>query len=359
MMTRKSAFFSASILLWLVGPSLSHADTATYELVFESTWSAATHPTAFPNNAHYSGGYGATHNENYTLWEPGGMASPGVQRIAETGSNSLAVPEVTSAIADETAFSIVSFTGIGTPRTTTSRVSASSTHPLISFVTMIAPSPDWIVGAHDVNLIDEAGNWVPEIVIDAIPYDAGTDSGANFTSGNLATTPHEPIFRITGAPYDGENSDPLGSFTLRLTSLPGDFDGSGAVDVGDISVLCFRLGESHPLFELTGDDTIGMDDVNELVERVMGTRVGDTDLNGTVDFDDFLTLSGNFNQVSDWSGGDFNCDRNVEFADFLALSENFGFGVSDGDELAAVPEPTSLCLGLGAMLGLAAIRRRR
>ena len=52
---------------------------------------------------------------------------------------------------------------------------------------------------------------------------------------------------------------------------------------------------------------------------------GDADLDGDVDFDDFLTLSGNFQaQNALWADGDFNVDMRVDFDDFLFLSRNFG-----------------------------------
>lgn len=59
---------------------------------------------------------------------------------------------------------------------------------------------------------------------------------------------------------------------------------------------------------------------------MLGTRPGDTDLDGDVDFRDFLVFSVGFGQANvGWSGGDFNCSGDVTFADFLLLSANFGF----------------------------------
>ena len=54
-------------------------------------------------------------------------------------------------------------------------------------------------------------------------------------------------------------------------------------------------------------------------------RRGDTNLDGEVDFADFLVLSNNFGKTVDavWADGDFDGDGKVEFADFLILSGNF------------------------------------
>ena len=81
--------------------------------------------------------------------------------------------------------------------------------------------------------------------------------------------------------------------------------------------------------------------------------LGDLDGNGTVNFADFLTLSGNFGKnVASHAQGDIDCDGKVSFADFLALSGNFGRNVGT----VPVPEPNSGCL---LPLLLAGILRRR
>ena len=40
-------------------------------------------------------------------------------------------------------------------------------HPLVTLVAMIAPSPDWFVGVHDLGLI-ESGDWVDEMTVDLL-----------------------------------------------------------------------------------------------------------------------------------------------------------------------------------------------
>lgn len=58
----------------------------TYTVTFQSAWSAATHPTDFPSDPHFSGLIGATHRAGVILWAEGGLASPGIENMAETGS---------------------------------------------------------------------------------------------------------------------------------------------------------------------------------------------------------------------------------------------------------------------------------
>ncbi len=80
---------------------------------------------------------------------------------------------------------------------------------------MIAPSPDWFVGVHDLSL-RQGGEWRSEVTAQLFAYDAGTDSGASYTSPNQATQPQTPIQRIQSSPFD--SSTPLGTFTFTLIS---------------------------------------------------------------------------------------------------------------------------------------------
>lgn len=83
--------------------------------------------------------------------------------------------------------------------------------------------------------------------------------------------------------------------------------------------------------------------------------VGDINMNGTVDFPDFLLLSGAFNTECDGCPEDINGSGTVDFADFLLLSANFGMSAN----AAAVPEPSALSLCGMLLLFVGLIRRRR
>ncbi len=105
---------------------------------------------------------------------------------------------------------------------------------------------------------------------------------------------------------------------------------------------------------------------------------GDTDLNGTVNFDDLLRVAQNYDTVATgtWFKGDFTYDGNINFDDLLGLAQQYdktllvsgnGIDVLGGAggsafandwrlALSMVPEPTSLGLLFGA--GFIARRRR-
>ncbi len=185
---------------WVIIPGISNANTVTYRVTFESFWSAATHPVDFPVNPHFSGLIGMTHNMETELFVRGGMATTGIENMAETGSKTALINEINTKISQGSAQSVVSGGGIGnSPGSVFQDFTLTNTHPFVSIVTMIAPSPDWFVAVKDVNLFQN-GNWVENLVVDVSTYDSGTDSGFSYSSGNQDTVPPIPIHLITSQP---------------------------------------------------------------------------------------------------------------------------------------------------------------
>lgn len=177
------------------------AQTASYRVTYNAVWSSTTHPTSFPGNAHFSGLVGGTHNAAIHLWQEGELASTGIKRVAETGSKTVLINEVNAAIGAGDAFSVISGGSIGvSPGSANATFAIDQGYPLASVVTMIAPSPDWFVGTDSTQLFRN-GNWVAQTTESIYPYDAGTDSGATYTSSNQATNPPVGIFEIGGAPF--------------------------------------------------------------------------------------------------------------------------------------------------------------
>ena len=202
------------------------AASVEYDVVFEATWSAETHPGAYLPAAHFCPLIGAVHNDSVTFWEVGGIATPGIESMAETGATSTLAAEY--AAAGSNVIDTIVGSTITSPRSSPTTFTIEETHPLVTLVTMIAPSPDWFVGVDSLSLRD--GNaWIGQTAVELFAYDAGTDSGIAFQSPNADMTPHIAIALLQG-PVDGETE--LGTFTFTLRP-EGDFNGDLIVSGAD------------------------------------------------------------------------------------------------------------------------------
>jgi len=199
-------------------PAATPEATARYSIEFQAAWSRSTHPTDFPSNPHFSGLIGATHDGRVSFWAAGAPASEGIRRMAERGSKSPLSDEIEAAMKAGTAEFLLSGDGVSlSPGAVSLEFSIAREHSLVTLVTMVAPSPDWFTGVRNLNLVDTArGAWMSELTVDVYPWDAGTDSGATFTSADVETVPRAPVFQITGAPFAANGSvAPLGVFRFR------------------------------------------------------------------------------------------------------------------------------------------------
>lgn len=200
--------------------------TATYELTFTATWSADTHPDGFPSNPHFSGLIGATHNSNVVFWATDELASPGIRAMAELGSKGLLTNEVNQAYEAGTAYKLLDGPSIPvSPGVRKMTFETIPQYPLVTLTSMLAPSPDWFVGTRGLALLDN-GRWLDSMQVDLFVYDAGTDSGPNYTSPDQATNPAEDIARIETAPFLVDGSvKPVGTFLFALKSIDLNSDG--------------------------------------------------------------------------------------------------------------------------------------
>ncbi len=248
----------ASLLAFAALSTGAHAQSiAVYRVTFDAEWSAATHPTDFPSNPHFSPLVGATHNDSVTLWQPGGLASPGIESMAELGRTTLLMGEI-DAMEDQG--SIGSFLLGGpialSPGSRVLTFETSSEFPLLSLVSMIAPSPDWFVGTQSLPLRD-GGAWSERIEFELWPYDAGTDSGVSFESPNLDTNPQVPIATISGEfPFTGLPR--IGTYTIELLSVScsADMDGDGSLTIFDFLEFQNRFDAGDPVADFDGDGSL-------------------------------------------------------------------------------------------------------
>ncbi len=188
---------------------------ARYRVSFEADWSAQTHPTDFPSNPHFSRMIGATHGSDVMFWEPGAPATAGIQNVAELGSTSPFDAEIAQAQTAGLAENLFIGGGLDpSPGVEAVEFEIGQDYALVTLVSMIAPSPDWFVGVRNLSMLKR--DWQDEIVVELFPWDAGTDSGVTFTSGDEATAPRGVITLLEGPPVAvGDQVPPFGRFIFR------------------------------------------------------------------------------------------------------------------------------------------------
>ena len=194
------------------------AAAATYTVTFIGEWTADSHPNSFPAGDHFSNTVLFTHSDSVRLYNLGDLASKGIEDMSEIGDNAAITSEMQQMIADGNASNFVvgprSIRGNGTDVLT---IEATQEHSKLSYVAMIAPSPDWFTGLSAISLFENDA-WTQRMELNVVAYDAGTEEGNEFKFENPATSPQSIITRITEAPLgNGTTVDPrLGRLVIEL-----------------------------------------------------------------------------------------------------------------------------------------------
>ena len=172
-------------------------DEAKYELVFEGLWSRYTHPEDFPDNywlAYFGDLIGASHSGDFSMWSLDSPASQGVRELAETGATKRLEAELKSVSAKTR--TIIKARELRYP-TLSSKTSAvfrtDKVHHLVSVLSKLGPSPDWMLGVSNLDLCQPDCSWASQRVVNLQLLDAGTDSGATFAAAKQATKPAERV----------------------------------------------------------------------------------------------------------------------------------------------------------------------
>lgn len=212
----------------------------------------------------------------------------------------------------------------------------------------------------------ENGDRIADGATFGVTYDDGDNEWPNVGQGNsisildASDDPNDGLNWILSADGDGDsvfangviasqpdhNGGDLGTpgqFGSVQPTLGLDLNNSGAVDAEDALLVCgAAAGQSVSDFIVAN-----------------GGVPGDFDLNGEVDFADFLNLSSNFGSSDGvhYGLGDADCEGDIGFADFLVLSSSFGR--TTGNTLASVPEPNGWFLAMASTLLLMDWRQRR
>ena len=263
--------------------TVNYAQDAVYKIEFISNWSSTTHPTDYPtSSAHWSPLIGTTHKNASAFLQLGLLASDGVEQVAETGGTTIITQEINLLIAAGLAFEVINGSGLsaGLGTITVNDVGVDAEFPYITLITMIAPSPDWVAQINNLKLTDTDNNWITSISMDVYATDAGTDSGATYTSPNADTNPAENISSLQNTlPFSDQI---VGTFVFTLqevlsiednmiqnsisiypnpTSGKLYLNGNGGFDISSVEIFDLNGRNLRSYQELSGRDFLVLQDI--------------------------------------------------------------------------------------------------
>ncbi|MCA9213170.1 MAG: lamin tail domain-containing protein [Planctomycetales bacterium] len=169
----------------------------------------------------------------------------------------------------------------------------------------------------------EKPSFIPRLLEDQVAYDdnapwpsSADGSGDSLTRTIPAKFGNDASSWTAAAPSPG---------IVVGASIPGDLNGDLVVDVQDIDLMCsvVRSNNGIPRFDLNGDGVVSDLDMFFLVEDILGTSVGDVNLDGIFNSTDLVLIfrvgeyedgiAGN----SGWADGDWNCDGDFSSRDLV------------------------------------------
>ena len=247
------------ILLFFALTTSAPALGELYKFTFTFAWDEDDISSEFPADAHFTQLVGATHLPGVPLWTPGGIASPGIENVAELGDPTVLSSEVDAAILAGTAGTYLKIRGLFNPPSSRTKLfEIFGDKPAVTLISMVAPSPDWFVGVSDLSLRDESG-WIESLAVDLAPWDAGTEDGNTFTLSNPPTNPQSIIAIPPDSPFIG--SPVIATLQIEHIEPTGDINENGFVDIGDV-VLATRFMQelaTPTLQQLTRADLMPLD----------------------------------------------------------------------------------------------------
>jgi hypothetical protein len=145
-------------------------------------------------------------------------------------------------------------------------------------------------------------------------------------------------------------------FLTGQMNVPGDFDGSGGLNVADVNLLngVIAATTNEARFDLNADNLVNGTDLTVWVKTLRKTWFGDANLDGEFNSSDLVVVftAGKYEQniSATWDEGDWNADLRFDSGDMVAAFTEGGY---EKGPLAAspVPEPSGWMLHIiGAML---------
>jgi fibronectin-binding autotransporter adhesin len=167
--------------------------------------------------------------------------------------------------------------------------------------------------------------------------------------------------------YSSPGTDPIASIAAWIKNGFYDLTGPQIIS-SDIAADDAASGLSYGIGYADGADGVVAGLPSGEIE-IMLTLLGDANLDGTINTEDFTQFSSHLGQSGTvWDDGDFNYDGTVNTEDFTLFSANLGqsdslaaaagtLQAADGLNVVSVPEPASV--GMMVVAGFGILRRRR
>ncbi|MEZ6118187.1 MAG: hypothetical protein R3C28_16680 [Pirellulaceae bacterium] len=139
---------------------------------------------------------------------------------------------------------------------------------------------------------------------------------------------------------------------------PGDINGDGLVDVTDLNQVISDANTSDVYWlrsDTNGDFRVNTQDVHAWVKEITQTSIGDANLDGKFDSNDFVQVftagqyEDNIVANSTWDTGDWNGDQEFDTADFVAAFQDGGYE-SEANRVQSVPEPSINLLAIAFIM---------
>ena len=193
---------------------------ATYNVTFSTAWPQDTYNR--PPNGHFSPISVASHSPCTVLYRHNTTVGPGIKQIAETGRRQIFEAEVIAA-GDHIGQLTLSYKLLFLPSSESFFVTVDQFHPLVSAVSMIGPSPDWIVGLDSVSMCSDK-RWVKSVDYNLYAFDAGTDSAPTYVHTDTPSAKKDVVKEIlpssgTDVFVGDSSSEPFATLKFELVRV--------------------------------------------------------------------------------------------------------------------------------------------
>lgn len=179
--------------LLCLGVTATAQETARYSVEVQLNWVTE----GVPEDPHWSRLIAFAHSSKYSLFRDGDTASSGLALVATNGRVSVLEAELAEARRRGRAGEPIVLPGIAGVGRFAFEITLDARRSQVAFATMLAPSPDWFSGLSGVPMQDAEGAWRESLRVPLWVWDAGADSGADFTSANMPTQPRQSVRLLT------------------------------------------------------------------------------------------------------------------------------------------------------------------